>query len=214
VTVRGPMPTDQTQLMLGAQTVGRMHPDRWALDVLAEVLNQDLMREIRYRQGLVYGLGAYNTVFDDVGYFVISATSASKNRTKIQATIEAYLDRISRSEVDPARVAEAKAALKGHWALSMEDNVQRAGWLAEWAQMLDDDAPIPDYTEVIEAVTPADLARVVKTYFTPQRRYVGLHQPVLTVTSGATFMGAAIGLGLAAWLGRKLWRRRRQPRAS
>jgi predicted Zn-dependent peptidase len=214
VTVRGPMPTDQTRLMLGAQTVGRMHPDCWALDVLAEVLSQDLMREIRYRQGLVYGLGAYNTVFDDVGYFVISTTSASKNRAKIEATIEAYLDRISRGEVDPARVAEAKAALKGRWALSMEDNVQRAGWLAEWAQMLEDDAPIPDYTAVIEAVTSADLARVVKTYFTPQRRYVGLHQPVLTVSSGATLMGAAIGLGLAAWLGRKLWSRRRQPRAS
>ena len=27
VTVRGPMPTDQTQLRLGAQTVGRLHPD-------------------------------------------------------------------------------------------------------------------------------------------------------------------------------------------
>jgi predicted Zn-dependent peptidase len=214
VTVRGPMLTDQIQLMLGAQTVGRMHPDRWALGVLAEVLSQDLMREIRYRQGLVYGLGAYNTVFDDVGYFAISTTSASKNKTKIQATIEAYLDKVACGEADLARVTEAKVALQGRWALSMEDNVQRAGWLAEWARMLDDDAPIPDYTAVIEAVVSADLARVVRTYFTPQRRYVGLHQPVATVASGATITGTVIGLGVAAWLGRKLWRRRKRSQAA
>ena len=214
VVVRGPMLTDQTRLMVGTQTVGRTHPDRWALDVLAEVLSQDLMREIRYRQGLVYGLGAYNTVFDDVGYFVISTTSASKNKAKIQATIEAYLDKVARGEMDSARVTEAKSALKGRWALSMEDNVQRAGWLAEWAMVLDDSQSIPDYEAAIEAVTSADLTRMVKTYFSPQRRYVGLHQPVATVSSSATVTGAVIGLGVAAWIGRKLWRRRKQSKAT
>ncbi len=92
--------------------------------------------------------------------------------------------------------------------------VVRAGWLAEWARVLDDDAPIPDYTAVIEAVTSADLTRVVKTYFTPQRRYVGLHQPVATVASGATLAGAAVGLGAAAWVGRKLWHRRKRSQAA
>ncbi|NIV34758.1 MAG: hypothetical protein GWN58_36460, partial [Anaerolineae bacterium] len=65
VTVRGPMLTDQAPLMMGARTVGRIHPDRWALVVLAEVLDKELTEEIRYKQGLVYGLWAYNVSFDD-----------------------------------------------------------------------------------------------------------------------------------------------------
>jgi zinc protease len=70
VTVRGPLPTDQVRLMLGARTVGRGHPDRWALEVLAEILDQGLLQEIRYQRGLVYGLSAFNRFFDDSGYFV------------------------------------------------------------------------------------------------------------------------------------------------
>ena len=182
-------------------------PASIALAVLAEVLKQDLMREIRYRQGLVYGLGAYNVIFDDVGYFVVSTTPASNNQAKILATIDAHLDKIRQGEIDPARVAEAKAALQGRWALSMEDSLVRAIWLAEWAMVLDDDQPVPDYKAAIEAVTSADLARVVTTYFTPPRRYVGQHQPVVTVASGAAATGVIVGLGVAVWVGRKLWRR-------
>jgi predicted Zn-dependent peptidase len=214
IVVRGPLATDQTRLMVGARTVGRVHPDRWALNVLAEVLRQDLMREIRYRQGLVYGLGAHNEIFDDAGYFVVSTTSASKNQAKILATINAHLDEIKQGEIDPGRVAEAKAALQGRWALSMEDSLARANWLAKWAMALDDDQPMPDYEAAIEAVTSSDLARVVTTYFSPQRCYVGRHQPVVTVASGATAVGAMIGLGVAAWAGRKLWRRRKSLKGS
>ena len=208
VVVRGPHLTDQQRLMVGAQTVGQRHPDRWALDVLAEVLGQDLMREIRYRQGLVYGVGAHNVTFDDVGYFAVSTTFGSGNRDKIMSAIEAHIESIRRGSVDAARVAEAKAALKGRWALAMEDSWARAGWLADWALVLRDDEPVPDYEAAIGAVTAGDLARVVNVYFIPAQSYVGEHQPTVTVARGTAIVGVTVGLGFAAWIGRKVWRRR------
>ena len=75
-----------------------------------------------------------------------------------------------------------------------------------------DDEPVPDYEAAIEAVTPADLARVVSAYFTPAQSYVGEHQPVVTVASGVAIAGATVGLGIAAWIGRKVWRRRTRRR--
>jgi predicted Zn-dependent peptidase len=209
VVVRGPLPTDQVQLMVGARTVGRTHPDRWALEVLAEVLRENLMEEIRYQRGLVYGLGAYNVFFDDAGYFVISTTSERSNKEAILDAVEEQLEKVRRGEVDAGQVAEAQAALKGRWALSMEDNVERAMWLAQWSSVLAADEPVPDYQAAIEAVTPEDLPRVMETYFTPQRRYLGIHQPVVTVASGVRALGIAVGLGLSAWVARKLWRRAR-----
>ena len=207
VVVRGPMLTDQVQLRVGARTVGRSHPDRWALEVLAEVLGEDLREEIRYQRGLVYGLGAYNVFFDDTGYFVISTTSERGNREAILSTVEEHLEGVRRGEVDAEQVAEAQAALKGRWALAMEDNVERAVWLARWSSVLSADEPVPDYQAAIDAVTPEDLSRVVETYFTSQRRYLGLHQPVTTVASGARAVGVVVGLGLSAWVARRLLRR-------
>jgi len=209
VVVRGPLLTDQVQLMVGARTVGRSHPDCWALEVLAEVLGEDLREEIRYQRGLVYGLGAYNIFFDDTGYFVIYTTSERGNREAILSAVEEHLEGVRRGEVDAERVAEAQAALKGRWALAMEDNVERTVWLAEWSSVLSADEPVPDYQAAIDAVTPEDLSRVVETYFTPQRRYLGLHQPVATVASGARAVGVVVGLGLSAWVARRLWRRAR-----
>jgi predicted Zn-dependent peptidase len=177
------------------------------LEVLAEILGEDLMEEIRYRRGLVYGLWTYNVSFDDTGYFVIYTTSERGNREAILSTVEQHLERVRRGEVDAQRVAEAQAALKGRWALAMEDNVGRARWLAQWSAVLSADEPVPDYQAAIDAVTPEDLSRVVETYFIPQRRYLGMHRPVATVASGARAVGVAVGVGFSAWVARRLWRR-------
>jgi predicted Zn-dependent peptidase len=207
VVVRGPLLTDQARLMVGARTVGRTHPDRWPLELLAEILSRDLMEDIRYQRGLVYSLSVYNTFYDDTGYFAISTNSQQEKKREILETIEIQLERVRQGEVDAEQVAQAQAALKGRWALSMEDNMQRAVWLAEWSSVLAADEPLPDYQVAIDAVTPADLTRVVEDYFTPQRRYQGIHQPIITVISSAQIAAAILGLGASVWLGRKLWRR-------
>ena len=211
VTVRGPLPTDQARLMMGARAVGRTHPDRWPLAVLAEVLDKELTEEIRYRQGLVYGLWAYNVSLDDTGYFVVSTTSKQANQEAIQRTLEERVEQIRQGEVDAEAVAEAQSALKGRWALAMEDNVERAKWLAQWSSVLSADEPVPDYQALIGAVTPEDLPRLVGTYFVPQSRYIGRHLPVATVASGARAAVIGITLAVGLWGARKL-RRRAQAR--
>ncbi|MBN1661134.1 MAG: insulinase family protein [Anaerolineae bacterium] len=208
VTVRGPLPTDQVTLMLGMRTVGCLHPDRWALSVLARLLDTSLTQEIRYRQGLVYGLSVYNTRYADTGYLSIQTTSSGRNRSTIQSTAEEYVQRIGAGQVDPEEVARAKAAIQGSWALSMEDNQSRALWLAGWATILSDDDLVPNPPAEINAVTPEDLTRVVATYYTPERRFVGLHLPILTVTSAAWLAAGFVAIVGAIWTVRHVRRRR------
>jgi zinc protease len=212
VVVRGPMLTAQVRLMTGARTVGRAHPDRWALDVLAEVLGKSLSEEIRYQRGLVYGLSASSLYFDDAGLFYVNTTSGSGDREAILQTINEHLDRVRQGDISSEDVAEAKAALQGRWALSMEDNVDRAIWLAQWSSLLTDEELVPDYPALVGSVAPGDLSRVVTAYFTPERSYIGLHQPVVTVGSGARIAGAAVALGLSVWGVRHLRQRRRRAR--
>jgi predicted Zn-dependent peptidase len=209
VTVRGPTLTEQETLLVGARTVGAPEPDRWALTVLADILEEDLTKEIRYRQGLVYALSAFNYWFDDAGYFGVETSAHAGNTEKILAAVERHLEQLRQGQVSAERLKQAQTTLKGQWSLSMEDNLERAGWLADWAFLVADDAPVPDYIASIGVVTAADLARVVDTYFTPQRRYIGLHQPIITVTGGARLAGIVAAMGGGLWIGRKALRRRK-----
>jgi len=209
VVVRGPWITDQMTLMIGARTEGRAHSDRWALSVLAETLSKELIEEIRYEQGLVYGVSAYNVFYADSGYFAVS-TEAQRRRTEaIRHTVEERLEQVRSGDVDLQAVADAKAALAGRWALAMEDNVERAEWLAQWAFVLAPDEPVPDYQSAIDAVSPDDLPRVVQSYFIPERSFVGRHDPILTVASGARLGAGILVLALAVWGIVRLRRRRR-----
>ena len=206
VTVRGPLPTDQSFVAIGMRTVSESHPDRWPLEVLAEVMEEALLKDIRYRRGLVYGLSAFNNQFADAGYFGIFTQAESQKRAEVQHTIEHYFERVRRGEITAEQVTNAQAALKGSWALDVEDGTRRASWLAQWA-FESGEQPIPDYAAMIDAVTLSDLQRMVESYYTPERRFAGLHHPIVTVPRGARILGAIAGMGALLWLGRKLLRR-------
>jgi predicted Zn-dependent peptidase len=206
VTVRGPFPTDQSVLAIGMRTVSESHPDRWPLEVLAEVMQEDLLKDIRYRRGLVYGLSAFNDQFVDAGYFGIFTQAESQKRAEVQLTIEQYYERVRRGEITAEQVVNAQAALKGRWALDMEEGTQRASWLAQWA-FESGERPIPDYAAAIDTVTVSDLQRMVETYYTLQRRFAGLHHPIVTVPRSARILGVTTGVGVLVWLWRKLLRR-------
>ncbi len=206
ITVRGPLLTDQSTLDIGARTVGRGHPDSWALAVLGEMLRQELTEEIRYKRGLVYGLWASNTAFDDTGYFAVETTSASDKREEIRQVVEGRLAELRAGTINPQRVEEARAALVGRWALSMEGNVARASYLAEWTSLLGTSDPPPNYPALIGAVTADDLVRVTKTYLRPEVGFVAAHEPIITVMSGAVWGGALVSAAALGW-GWRRWRR-------
>jgi predicted Zn-dependent peptidase len=206
VVIRGPLPTDRVRLMVGARTVGRVHPDRRALEVLAAVLKKELVEEIRYRHGLVYGLSAYHATFEDTGYLAIRTNSETAHREAILGTIDAHLEWVRRGEAAGEAVAEAQASMLGQWAMAMEDNVERASWLSQWSFVIAPDEPVPDFGTDVNAVTAEDVWRVACTYLTPRRSFVGIHQPVVTVARGARLAAGFVGLGLGL-LGLRRWQR-------
>ena len=208
ITLRAPLPTNQCLLRIGARTVGAAHPDRWALDVLAKLLSTSLFKEIRNKRGLVYGVGAYNPQYSDVGRFEIGTRSEADKKELIQQIIAAQLDDIRQGKIDPAKFAEAQTALKGYWALNMESNFGRVDWLNNWTLALTQDETVPDYPAMIEAVAPADLTRVLKTYLVPQRSYVVMHVPILTIYRGI-WLGGSVVVVLGGLI---FYRRRRKQR--
>ncbi|MGA1263024.1 MAG: M16 family metallopeptidase [Prochlorothrix sp.] len=208
IIVRGFTTTDQVKLQLVARTVGWDHPDRWPLTVLAEILDQQLMEELRTNQGLVYGVGAWNASYRDVGYWEVSTSVSRKNKNQALTEIEAHLERQNITNFTETERVEAKNALIGRWALSMESSYSRASWLSNWASNVTDITEIPNYRDRIQAVTQADLERVWDTYLQPQQRYLGMHLPLVTVHSAVRWGAIGLGgflLGVLTWYGLRYW---------
>jgi predicted Zn-dependent peptidase len=191
--IRGPVSTNQVRIRMGARTVGKAHPDRWALDVLGEMLDTSLSQEIRHKRGLVSHLWAYNIAYSDAGRFEIGTRSEGGKQEEIRQIIESHLDAIRRGDIDPEKLADAKTTLKGRWALNMENNFERFFWLNDWPMSLTSEEPVPDCIAEVDAVTPEDLTRVLDTYFTPERSYTVMHVPILTVYRGAWLGGGFLG---------------------
>ena len=172
------------------------------------MLSTSLFKEIRNKRGLVYSVWARNFTYSDVGRFEIGTRSEADKREIIQEIIEEQLQQIRRGDIDPEKMADAKVALKGRWALRMERNFGRVLWLNDWVLSLAEDESVPNYQAQIEAVTPEDLTRVLNVYFVPEYSYVVMHLPILTVYRGAWLGGSVLVLVVGFFYRRR--RRRKQ----
>jgi len=201
--LRGPNVNDQGQVLLGAPLPGLNHPDRWPLGVLAEILDTILTQDIRYKRGLVYGIDVYPSLYSDVGYFVVYTTADSSKFPEIVTEVETQIERAIRGELEATRVAEAKSAIRGQLLLGMETNADLGWWLAEMSLFTPEGQPVPDMFAKVEAVTPADVARVAREYLSAEKRYQAIHRPGLTPATlrQPAVLGAGLALtGLCAWL--------------
>jgi predicted Zn-dependent peptidase len=201
--LRGPNVNEQGQILVGAPLPGLNHPDRWALGVLAEILDTRLTQDIRFKRGLVYSIEVYPAQHTDVGQFVVYTTADSVKFDEIIAEVEQRLDEAIRGDLEPKTVAEAKSAIRGRLLLGLETNADLGWWLAEMSLFLPDQQPVPDMFAAVEAVSSADVARVAREYLSTDKRYRAIHRPGLTpaVLRGPALVGAGLALaGLGMWL--------------
>jgi predicted Zn-dependent peptidase len=188
--LRGPNINDWSSFYVGYRTVGASHPDRYALDIAAEVLSFRLNESVRLERGLVYGIGAFNATLTDVGYFQVRTSSEGKNLAEIQPLVEAELNRLRAELISADDLARAQQSINGRRALWLETNGAQANVLADFAVWLPPEEPVPDDFAGIEAVTAEDVRRVALTYLIPPFRYTAIYRPAVTLT------GAAIGVGI------------------
>jgi predicted Zn-dependent peptidase len=181
ITLQGPMPNDQSQLIIGAVTEAGSHPARFTLWVIEEMLDNALMKDIRYKLGLTYSVNVFTIFYSDTGYMGVYARAKQDDLTVIEQSVSHHLDRLVRGEFDADELEQAKTAIRGRTLLDLQDNLEMATWLAFDAHHVrGEDEEIVDYFASIEAVTSDDLRRVAANYLGENQRFRVLHKPVFT----------------------------------
>lgn len=115
--------TEQFHVCLGAPTMPRDDPRRFALSVLDTALggssSSRLFQEIREKRGLVYSVYSYTSLYADTGLVAISFGSRPEGLAEVMDLCTAELERLAET-LTVEEVERTKEQIKGQIVLSME----------------------------------------------------------------------------------------------
>lgn len=164
VQLHGPSINQQGQLLLAAPIPGLMHPDRTALLLLAELLENTLTQTLRFEKGWLYGMQVQPNAYSDGGYFEIYTTAESELFPQIWQIIQQEIQAVQAGQIVQQHFQAAQDALRGRTLLAMEGNLNLAWGLADGMLYTPVEQPIPDFFADLAALQASDLTRVAQTY--------------------------------------------------
>jgi len=116
--------SDQAHLCLGVRSYPLVHPDRWALQLLATVLgtgmSSRLFTEVRERRGLAYYVYANNQGYTDAGSLYSQAGVDIARSEEAVETIVREFRRIAEEPVPAEELEKARQLAKGRFVLRLE----------------------------------------------------------------------------------------------
>jgi predicted Zn-dependent peptidase len=158
--------SDQAHLILGVRSYPLVHPDRWALQLLATVLgtgmSSRLFTEVREKRGLAYYVYAHNQSYTDAGSLFSQAGVDIARSEEAVETIVREFRRIADEPVPSEELEKARALAKGRFVLRLE-NPQGMIVFGLGREVLND--PVREPEEVVaglDAVTAEDVQRVAQ----------------------------------------------------
>jgi zinc protease len=173
----------QSDLVLGVQSVPRVHPDFYAVRLANTVLGVfgmmgRLGEVVRERQGLAYYVYSTQDAGLDTGVWMAGAGVNPAQMGRALDSILAEIERLSREPVTAEELADSKAYLTGVVPLTLETNDGIASTLLnmEWYGLGLDF--LDRYSGLIDAVTVEDVQRVAQAYLRPDA--------IAIVTAGPT----------------------------
>ncbi len=168
-----PFDTPQSVALFGHSGIPRDDPDFFAAFVANEIFGGSgfqsrLMEEVRVKRGLTYGIGAWLVNNDRSDLVLGQVASANDRMAETLEVVRAEWARIAAEGVTQEELDSAKTYLTGAYPLRFDGNGTIARILVG---MQMDGLPI-DYIETrndkVNAVTLADIERVVKRIYRPE----------------------------------------------
>jgi predicted Zn-dependent peptidase len=175
-------PTEQAHLVLGMRSLGWDDPDRYALSVLNQALgggmSSRLFQEIRERRGLAYSVYSYRAAYRIGGAFGVYAGTAPDRVRETLRVIESELARAVAQGLPEDELAAAKGNLKGSTALALETSSSRMHRIGRAELTLGEVPTVDELVAAVDAVTAADVARVIERVLATDDRVLSVVGPI------------------------------------
>ena len=156
--------------------------DSVALEVLSTILSggraSRLYRDLVYQRQLALEAGGDNSYFSiDPSLFWFWATPMpGQTPEKLETELSAHIERLKKEPVTDEEMARAKNQIEAAFVYQDDSIHQRASLLARF-ELVGGYAMKDSFLAKIRAVTAADLTRVARTWFDPDKKIVGVLLP-------------------------------------
>ncbi len=174
------MPADDAQVVLGYPGTTLRDPDRFSLEVLAEILSGSsgrLAAAFRDQRPFVRGSAARSFAGLDPGSLAIAFQCRPQNLEASVAAARGELARVVERGVTADEVGRARRYLIGAHAVGLEPRSAIATALASGEAYGQGPREFRRYGEAINRITPADVQRVARKFIDPRREVVAVVRP-------------------------------------
>ena len=164
----------QAQILIGQPGVARRDPDYLALQVANHIVGgggftSRLMRELRERRGLTYGVYSYFLAGRHAGAWTVTMQTRPDQAQQAVALIHEVLRRFAEEGPTPQELAEAQRSLVQGHVLKLDSNRKIADQVAAlaWAELPLDE--LDTWPRRVQALTREELMRAWRRVIDPQR---------------------------------------------
>ena len=155
----------QAHLVIGFRGLSVADEDRYALDVISQLLAGQggrLFLELRDKQSLAYTVSAMNVEGFAPGYFAVYIATAPDKLEEAQRGLLSELEKLVGEPLNASELDRAKRYLTGNFAIDQQRNAVHAAHLALDGLYGLGPASYRDFPTRIAAITPEDVERVTR----------------------------------------------------
>ena len=152
-------------------------PDSYPLHIASKVLSDGqssrIYRTLVYeKQIALAAFGGGNIIEDPNLFYAVAIVQPGHTPEEAIASLIAELDRLRNEPVTPAELQQAKNQFARDYIFSRESNKDKAMQLGHAAVIHNDIKTADGEFDIFMNITPADVQRVARKYFTPENRLV------------------------------------------
>ncbi len=168
---------EQAHLILAAPWPSARDEERYAASLLGSIIgggtSSRLWQHVREERGLAYSVGAAASQFVDAGVFQIYAGTSPEQLDEVLDLALAELRRTLREPVGADELQLVKDQTVSSILLALESTSARAGTLARQEITHGHYVSPDEIIRRVEAVTPEEIQRIARKYFTTDALAVG-----------------------------------------
>src|SRR5687768_13056748 len=161
--------TEQTHLLLGTPSMGRLDDRRYAAAVLDAAvgggMSSRLFQEIREKRGLVYSVGSSLTHYAGSGSFSVYAGCSKKRVPEVLRLVREELARVAAEGLTAEEVARGRGQLKGGLVLGLEDTGSRMSRLGKSELSYGEYLPVREVLDRLDSVEEGQVRAVAAELF-------------------------------------------------
>lgn len=163
--------TEQSHLSLGAHSVSRRDPARFAFKLLSVVLGENmssrLFQQLRERHGFCYSIQSETMTLEDTGLLNISVGLDSEKVEKAVRLMAREFVRLREKNIPARELQQAKDYCIGHNELCLESTTHHMMWLGEsilaYGRAIDPN----EVRQKLGAVTAEDIRELARRVLNP-----------------------------------------------